>query len=275
MTLRQALDYGKAQLRDEKFTDADTDAWILLEYVTGITRSQYFLKMNEELSVEMWETYQQVIEQRKSHIPVQHITESQVFMGLEFFVNKDVLIPRQDTETLVEEAVKVLEDDMDVLDMCTGSGCIIISLAKMKRIRGTGVDLSKQALDVAKKNGKKLEADITWMESDLFEKVMGTYDFIISNPPYIKTSVIQSLQKEVQEHDPYMALDGRDDGLYFYRKIIQESPKFLKNPGYLYFEIGHDQGNAVKEMMEKAGFQNVCVKKDLAGLDRVVYGAYN
>lgn len=275
MTLRQALDYGKAQLRDEKFTDADTDAWILLEYVTSITRSQYFLKMNEELSVEMWETYQQVIEQRKSHIPVQHITESQVFMGLEFFVNKDVLIPRQDTETLVEEAVKVLEDDMDVLDMCTGSGCIIISLAKMKQIRGTGVDLSKQALDVAKKNGKKLEADITWMESDLFEKVMGTYDFIISNPPYIKTSVIQSLQKEVQEHDPYMALDGRDDGLYFYRKIIQESPNFLKNPGYLYFEIGHDQGNAVKEMMEKAGFQNVCVKKDLAGLDRVVYGAYN
>lgn len=275
MTLRQALEYGKKELWDENLPDADTDAWILLEYVTGINRSQYFLKIEESLSDEMWETYQQVIRQRKSHIPVQHITERQEFMGFEFFVNKDVLVPRQDTETLVEEALKVLKDGMDVLDMCTGSGCIILSLAKMKQICGTGVDLSEKALCVARKNGEKLKADVVWVESDLFENVTGKYDFIISNPPYIKTSVIQSLQKEVQEYDPYMALDGKEDGLYFYRKIIQDSPRFLKKHGYLYFEIGHDQGNDVKEMMEKAGFQNVDVKKDLAGLDRVVCGAYN
>lgn len=275
MTLQEANKYGEELLQQAGITDATIDAWYLLEYVTGINRAMYFLNMQKQLSEAEMEQYQAYLEQRKNHIPLQHITGVQEFMGMNFAVNEHVLIPRQDTEVLVEEALKVLQPEMQVLDMCTGSGCIIISLSKMGKIEGTGVDISVEALDVAKKNNANLDAGVTWIQSDLFENVEERYDMIVSNPPYIRTAVIEALKEEVKFHDPYIALDGKEDGLYFYRKIVEESTKYLKDNGMLYFEIGHDQGQDVKNLMEEAGFSEVLIKKDLAGLDRVVFGRYN
>ena len=276
MTLQQAYTYGKNRLTEAGIEDADTDAWLLLEYVTKISRATYFLEVNRGISREDEEKYKAYIEKRVSHIPLQHITGTQEFMGMEFYVNEHVLVPRQDTEVLVEEVQKVLETGMDVLDMCTGSGCIAISLAKSgKEANVHGIDISTQALELAEKNCKKLEADVNLIQSDLFEKVDGKYDIIVSNPPYICTSEIEKLKEEVKCHDPYIALDGKEDGLYFYRKIVASSGQYLKENGRLYFEIGYDQADAVKLLMEDAGFTQIAVKKDLAGLDRVVFGIYN
>lgn len=273
MTLREAYEYGQKRLEAAEIDDAIIDAWYLLEFVTGISRAMYFLRMNENMTADQEVQYKEYLETRANHIPLQHITGVQEFMGLEFCVNEHVLVPRQDTEVLVESVLEILTLGMEVLDMCTGSGCIIISLAKLgKAVKATGVDISEEALKVAKKNVEKLEAEVTLLHSDLFENVEGKYDVIVSNPPYICTSVIEELKEEVKFHDPFLALDGKEDGLFFYRKIVDESLKYLKPSGKLYFEIGHDQGEDVKQLMENAGFFNVTVKKDLAGLDRVVYG---
>ena len=197
-------------------------------------------------------------------------------MGYPFYVDEHVLIPRQDTETLAEEALKVLKPGMQVLDLCTGSGCILISLMKMcEGLYGTGSDISEEALEVARKNACRLEVNATFIRSSLFEHISGRYDLIVSNPPYIRTSVIQELQEEVRLHDPFIALDGKEDGLYFYREIIKAGGGYLKPGGYLMFEIGYDQGTEVASLMEKHGYRNIMVKKDLEGLDRVVSGMYN
>lgn len=277
MTLREAYEYGREQLNHAGIEDADLDAWYLLEYVTGITRTMYYVKMQDTLLQEQETQYRNYIETRATHIPLQHITGVQEFMGLEFLVNEHVLVPRQDTEVLVESALEVLGPGMKVLDMCTGSGCILISLLKHGKIKGEaiGVDISEEALKVAAKNAEKLGVEVKLIKSDLFENVDGQYDVIVSNPPYIRTAVIEELKEEVKCHDPFIALDGKEDGLYFYRRIVEESVKFLKDGGRLFFEIGHDQGEDVKKMMEQAGFVSVTVKKDLAGLDRVVFGQYN
>ena len=276
MNLGEAFEFGKNQLVIAGIEDASVDAWYLLEFVTGYDRMMYFLKVQEPLSKEQEEQYREYISVRKSHIPLQHITGVQEFMGLELCVNEHVLVPRQDTEVLVESVLKVLEPGMSVLDMCTGSGCILISLLKMcEGVSGTGVDISEDALEVAIKNRDKIGVDASLLQSDLFENVTGKFDVIVSNPPYIRTSVIEELEEEVKLHDPFIALDGKEDGLYFYRKIVESSPAYLKKGGKLYFEIGHDQGEDVKNLMENAGFSRVSVKKDLAGLDRVVFGEYN
>lgn len=276
MTLREAYEYGQEQLKQVGIEDATVDAWYLLEFVTGLSRAVYFLKMQEEMDTEQEKQYCEFIEVRKKHIPLQHITGVQEFMGLEYDVNEHVLVPRQDTEVLVESVLEILKPGMSVLDMCTGSGCILISLMKFRDgIEGTGVDISEEALAVAIKNASKLDASCEFLKSDLFEKVVGQYDVIVSNPPYIRTAVIEELHEEVKFHDPFLALDGKEDGLHFYRKIVENSPRFLKPDGKLYFEIGHDQGEDVKTLMENAGFSGVTVKKDLAGLDRVVFGRYN
>lgn len=276
MTFKEAYEFGQKELHMAEIEDAGVDAWYLLEYATGISRAMYFMKMMDKLTAEQEENYRKYIETRKSHIPLQHITGVQEFMGLEFCVNEHVLIPRQDTEVLVETVLKEVKPGANVLDMCVGSGCIIISIVKLgKDIAGTGVDISEEALKVAAKNSDKLEVDIKLIHSDLFENVEGLYDVIVSNPPYIRTEVIEELKEEVKFHDPFLALDGKEDGLYFYRKIVDESRKFLKQGGKLYFEIGHDQGRDVTILMEQAGFTDVTVKKDLAGLDRVVFGEYN
>ncbi|MBP3664630.1 MAG: peptide chain release factor N(5)-glutamine methyltransferase [Tyzzerella sp.] len=278
MTLREAYEYGQKQLQLAGIVDADLDAWYLLEFVTGISRTMYYLKMQESVSEEHEVLYRKYIETRATHIPLQHITGVQEFMGLEFLVNQHVLVPRQDTEVLVESVLEVLKPDMRVLDICTGSGCILISLMKLhgtSTICGVGVDISKEALKVAQANGERIGVKADFIQSDLFENVDGRYDVIVSNPPYIRTAVIEELKEEVKCHDPFIALDGKEDGLYFYRKIVEESGRYLKAGGKLYFEIGHDQGEDVKNLMEQAGFTGVTVKKDLAGLDRVVFGSYN
>ena len=279
MTLEEAYRLGSSTLNEAGILDAETDAWILLEHVTGVSRAKYYVNPRQVLSKEEEELYLSYVEKRKKRIPVQHLTGVQEFMGLEFIVNEHVLIPRQDTEVLVETVWEDLEPGMRVLDMCTGSGCILISLMKRMQtvsgedgITGVGVDLSHQALQVAEKNASKQKVGAVFVESDLFDNVEGTYNMIVSNPPYIRTAVIQELQEEVKLHDPYGALDGKEDGLFFYREIIKKSKKYLKKGGRLYFEIGDDQGEDVKKLMEEAGFSKVTVKKDLAGLDRVVFG---
>ena len=278
MTLKEAYEYGQEQLKKAEIDDATLDAWYLLEYATGISRAKYFMDMNNVLSDEQEKQYCGYIAIRAKHTPLQHITGVQEFMGLEFDVNEHVLVPRQDTEVLVESVLGVLQPGMEVLDMCTGSGCILISLLKLCRfedISGVGVDISEEALKVAMQNAEKLGVNVRFWQSDLFAEVEESYDVIVSNPPYIRTAVIEELKEEVKFHDPFLALDGREDGLYFYRRIIEESPNYLKKNGTLYFEIGHDQGEDVSKLMRDAGFTCVTVKKDLAGLDRVVFGVYS
>lgn len=276
MNLHEAYEYGKDTLLSVGIDDAATDAWYLLEAATGVSRQKYFLNPQTEIGREQEECYLLSIEKRAIRIPLQHITGKQEFMGFSFRVNEHVLIPRQDTESLVESVLDVLRPGMEILDMCTGSGCILISLLKLTEgISGTGVDISKEALEVAKTNAENLNVDARFVQSDLFENIAGSYDVIISNPPYIRTEVIKELQDEVRLYDPFIALDGKEDGLYFYRKIITDCRDFLKPGGKVYFEIGHDQGDDVKALMAEAGFTGVTVKKDLAGLDRVVFGVYN
>ncbi len=285
LELQKIYKEGADILAKAGIEEAIIDAWYLLEFVTGISRASYFGNPFREINEKDATQYFSYIEERSRRIPLQHITGSQEFMGYVFKVNEHVLIPRQDTECLVEEALENVKADMKILDMCTGSGCILISLLKMakerKRIEGlsgTAVDVSEDALNVAKENAEVLETEVTFILSNLFENVKKTaekYDMIVSNPPYIRTKVIEELQDEVRLHDPFIALDGKDDGLHFYRRIIEESTDYLKTGGILLFEIGHDQGRDVSKLMEEAGYVNVTVKKDLAGLDRVVVGMYN
>ena len=232
--------------------------------------------MNTKAEVEdaKYQMYLACIEKRSKRIPLSHITNSRDFYGYTFFVNENVLIPRQETEVLVEEALKVCKGKR-VLDLCTGSGCIIISLAKEGNLKeAVGVDISKQALEVATKNAVDLEAEVLFLHSDLFEQVEGTFDVIVSNPPYIPTLEIEELMPEVRLHEPMLALDGTADGLAFYRKIINEAKRYLNKGGSVLFEIGHDQGDAVKNLFLEAEFEDVTVIQDLTGRDRVVTARY-
>ena len=281
LTLKQLYKVGTVKLAEEGIEEFSLDAWYLLEYVTGVSKAMYFVEPERAVSEEDADRYIDCIRQRAAHIPLQHITGEQEFMGYPFYVNEHVLIPRQDTETLVEEAIRVMRPKMKILDMCTGSGCIVLSILKMCRekyymteLQGIGADVSEEALKVARENGRRLEVPVTWIQSDLFAKIPEEekYDVIVSNPPYIETAVIDTLQEEVRLHDPYIALDGKEDGLYFYRRIISEAGKYLKPQGKLMFEIGCDQAKTVEELMKNAGYEQITVKKDLAGLDRVVYG---
>lgn len=281
LTLKQLYKVGTVKLAEEGIEEFSVDAWYLLEYVTGVSKAMYFAEPELAVSEENADRYIDCIRRRAAHIPLQHITGEQEFMGYPFCVNEHVLIPRQDTEILVEEAIQVMRPKMKVLDMCTGSGCIVLSILKMCRekyymtdLQGIGADVSEEALKVARENGRRLGVPVTWIQSDLFAKIPEEekYDVIVSNPPYIETAVIDTLQEEVRLHDPYIALDGKEDGLYFYRRIISEAGKYLKTQGKLMFEIGCDQAEAVEELMKNAGYEQITVKKDLAGLDRVVYG---
>lgn len=281
MTLRQAYEEGIERLKEAGIEEAGLDAWYLLEYVTGINRATYFADSNQEMKDSHRATYQTLISERETRIPLQHLTGVQEFMGLEFRVNEHVLIPRQDTEILVETALEKIntKKPLRVLDMCTGSGCILLSVLSYGRkkceITGVGVDVSDKALQVAKENARILQVDAEWIESDLYSGVSEKFDMILSNPPYIPSAVIKTLQPEVREHDPLLALDGKEDGLYFYRKIIEESRNYLQPGGWLIFEIGAEQGEAVSSYLKQNGFVQVAVKKDLTGLDRVVCGVYD
>lgn len=270
MTLFELFSEGKKTLC-EVTHEYETDAWLLLEKVTGLTRFHYLTYPDTEIDETSVMEYRAMLSKRAKHIPLQHIIGTQEFMGFEFMVNEHVLIPRQDTECLIEEALKRLKPGDTVLDMCTGSGCIIISIAKnVKLFKAVGVDVSAKALEVAKVNAAGNEAGVSFIESNLFENVdKEQYDMIISNPPYIESSVIEGLMPEVRDHEPRLALDGGMDGLIFYRRIIDEAREYLKPGGYLLFEIGHNQREAVCKLFSEAGYEDISAVCDLAGLDRV------
>lgn len=275
MTLRECLLYGKNYLHSHNIADSDIDAWLLLEYTAKIDRNYYFMHQFEEISNILADEYKILLVRRSEHVPLQYLTNEQEFMGFKFKVNENVLIPRQDTEILVDEAVNRLKPSMRVLDMCTGSGCIAVSLKRLVRdIEVTAADISSKALAVAIENAELNSADIEFIQSDLFENVRGKFDIIVSNPPYIPSETVDLLMEEVREHEPRLALDGMSDGLYFYRLIVRESTRFLEDNGFLMLEIGHDQREAVINIMKEAGFKAVTGIKDLAGLDRVVIGSY-
>ena len=273
MTYKQAIDWGSAALEQAGVADAKLDAWLLLETVCKINLTFYYSHMEDSLTLEQQSEYEIAVRKRAERIPLQYITGEQEFMGLNFKVNSNVLIPRQDTETLVEEALKICQPGMRVLDLGTGSGCVIISLMKNAYgMTATGSDISKQALLVAKENGKLHEVDIDWVRSNLYENISGRFDLIVSNPPYIAQEDILNLMPEVRDFEPVGALDGGEDGLHFYRQIIAQSKDYLNQDGYLYLEIGYDQGPAVTNMMCAAGYREVSVIKDLAHHERVVKG---
>ncbi len=272
---------GKELLTQAEIEEAALDARLLLEAVCKTNRHDLLVHGDRQVEARQEEKYRDWIRHRAEHIPLQYITGVQEFMGLEFTVNKHVLIPRQDTEILVEEILRDLHDGSRILDMCTGSGCILISLLNYSNdCQGVGVDISPEALGVARENaarilsGKQDDTRIVFMESNLFEKVEGSFDIMVSNPPYIRSGVIPTLMKEVRLHEPLLALDGAEDGLFFYREIVRQGKQHLMSGGKLFFEIGYDQGEAVKELMETEGFLDVEVVKDFAGLNRVVYGRY-
>jgi release factor glutamine methyltransferase len=231
------------------------------------------MHMDEDLLEEQVSEYENTLKKRAEHVPLQYIVGETEFMGLKFKVNSNVLIPRQDTETLVEEALKVVKPGMKVLDLCTGSGCIIISiLHNVSEVEGYAIDISKQALLVAKENAKLNEVQVMFERSDLFDNVTGTFDVIVSNPPYIRTEEIAKLMPEVSHFEPIEALDGKEDGLYFYRRIIEQCREYLNPQGKILFEIGYDQGEEVSSLLREAGFYGVQIIKDLAHNDRVVCG---
>lgn len=272
ITIRELYRQGYEKLAECDIEDAKIDAKLLLEFALNMTSSEYHMSYDKEVSNDMCANYLTLIEQRATHYPLQYITGTQEFMGIEFMVNEHVLIPRWETEMLVEEVLKECDKFSKVLDMCTGSGCIITSIKKLANVyRAVGVDISKDAINVGIYNALKNEVDIEFIESDLFENVKGKYDIIVSNPPYIKTKVIEGLMPEVRRFEPMIALDGSEDGLHFYRRIIQEAPKFLKDNGLIFFEIGHDQGKDVAMLLARNDeFKEIQVIKDYAGNSRIV-----
>ena len=348
------LNYGKKILKNAGIVEADLDAWYLFGQIFGISRAQYFLCARENIAgntaqkmaaqeqtgnslesknaldcVELWlkeklSAYENTLEKRASRVPLQQILGQQEFMGLTFFVNEHVLIPRQDTETLVELVLNEQKDkNVSILDMCTGSGCIAVSLKKLGGYTCVeGADISEEALKVAKRNSEEIlensdvnndavssrteqiqnctnltnnqnkqdnsedsmvsevrtvpQTGVTFRRSDMFSAFPETerFNVIVSNPPYIPSAVIEELEPEVRDHEPRGALDGTADGLYFYRILAEECAKHLTPGGHVYFEIGYDQGMAVKELLDNHGFKDTRVIQDLAGKDRVVCGAW-
>lgn len=272
MTLADVLRMGEKRLSHAGIEEAALNSWYLFAHCFHMDRGHFFLHSEDIAEEKTVQYYEHLLGQREKRIPLEYITNETEFMGLPFYVDENVLIPRQDTECLVEEVLKVSQGK-EILDLCTGSGCIGISLAVLGKCKSvTLADISAAALAVAKRNADQNRAKIKVLQSDLFEKVSGRFDIIVSNPPYIRTEEIGTLMPEVRDYEPHLALDGREDGLSFYRSIITESGCFLNPEGMLYFEIGCNQGEAVSRLMREAGFSDVIIKKDLAGLDRIVQG---
>lgn len=280
MTAQEWLREACAALENAGIADADSDAWLIFSHVTGMSRMMYTLERDRCLSEEERGCLADMLEKRKQHIPVQQLTKEAWFMGYPFFVDENVLIPRMDTEILVEAVLTRLgripekkAGERRILDMCTGSGCILLSLLKeTKGLLGTGADISDKALRVARENAARLECEAQFIRSDMWENIEDTYEVIVSNPPYIVTKVIPTLDAEVRDHEPVLALDGGEDGLDFYRRIIADAWRFLVPGGLLAFEIGYDQGQALTELLHHAGYKDIEILKDLAGLDRVALG---
>lgn len=270
LTLKEALAKAVDKLQQMEVPDADIDAWYLLSYVTGLDRAAFFLHGEEPMAEPDMIRYCDLVTKRGERIPLQHLTGEQEFMGLDFHVNEHVLIPRQDTECLVERVLPYV-DGKRVLDVCTGSGCIAIAIAKLgKPFIVHGVDISEEALAVARQNATELNASVELFAGDLMTRMDGQYDVIVSNPPYIPPSVIEGLMPEVRLHEPMLALDGGQDGLEFYRRIAGHAVTRLAPNGRLFLEIGCEQAAAVAEILQKQGYREVQVFQDLAGKDRIV-----
>lgn len=275
MKYRELYEFGCLCLKAADISEYKLDARLLLEFVCKTTRNDMFVNADKEVEPAPEKEYKELLEKRAAHIPLQHLTGTQGFMGLDFIVGPEVLIPRQDTETLVETVLKELHDGMSILDMCTGSGCILLSLLKYSNgCMGTGADISAKALETAAKNAEALSLKATFTESDLFSNISGKFDILVSNPPYIRTCEIETLMPEVKDYDPYIALDGHENGLYFYEKIIKDAPQHLVWGALVAFEIGNDQGKEVSKLLSDNGYSEVEVIKDLCGNDRVVKGYF-
>lgn len=282
-TIEELLLLGKNKLEQSGNEYAKYERKVLLEEVLGMNYMHMIMNADQEVSKADEQRYMEYIERRCEHYPLQYLLGVAHFMDYTFKVNEHVLIPRNDTEILVETANQVLSlikekyhnntNTIKVLDLCCGSGCIGISLKLYHNDISLFLsDYSNQALEVTKENLKKYALDANVMQGDLFENVTEAVDVIVSNPPYIERDVIDTLMPEVREFEPMMALDGGIDGLDFYRRIIKDSIEKLNLNGYLMFEIGYNQAELVSELMREQGFVDICVEKDYAGLDRVVYG---
>lgn len=283
-TLRQLLKEGEKKLAENGIENSTMEARYLLEYICDFNWAQYLMQADTEADPQEEYRYWKAVNQRCTHYPLQYIIGMAGFMDLEFMVNDSVLIPRQDTEVLVETVLEKADiAGGRLLDMCTGSGCILISLLTHGKYgQGVGVDISKDALDTARMNGifnmdywmkdGRTKENLTWILSNLFENVEGEFDVIVSNPPYIPGHVIDTLMPEVRDFEPRLALEGADEGLEFYKKITEEAVHRLKSEGWLFYEIGCEQGEAVTQILKDKGFKEIHTVKDLAGLDRVVYG---
>lgn len=257
------------------------DVEILLQKALGgVDRLYIHLNLSEELEIEQEEIFLRLIEERLKGRPIAYIVNNREFMGLDFYVKEGVLIPRPDTEILVEEIIELCKDkdDLDILDIGTGSGAITVSLAKyIEKSRLTSLDISEIALEIAKKNAKSngVIDKINFIKSDLFQQIVGTnlkFDIIVSNPPYIRKRDIDELHTQVKDYEPYNALEGGIDGLDFYRNITEQSKNYLKPGGILAYEVGHDQAEEVVKIMQNNGYNKIYIKKDLQGIDRVVIG---
>ena len=274
MTIKQAITKGMIMLKSNNVESPKLKARLLLQYVLDKPRQYIIVYDNKEIDKQQQWQYFVNIEKLTKGIPLQHITHRQEFMKMDFFVDENVLIPRSDTEILVEEVIKIAQkyNSPRILDLCTGSGAIAISLKKfVPNADITAVDISEKALEIAQKNAEKLEAKINFVKSDLFDKLDNKkFDIIVSNPPYIRKDVIKTLTKEVQK-EPKIALDGGYDGLDFYRKITHQSEEYLKFNGYLCFEIGYDQKkDVIKIINDEKKFTGTYSKKDLCDNDRII-----
>ena len=273
MTLRELYLKGKRELTAAGKDEAEPEARLLLMHACNIDKNTFFMQPEKLVTTEAHRKYDEYLQLRKQSMPLQYILGTQGFMGMELKVTPDVLIPRQDTEVLLEQVLADGVKDMSVLDLCTGSGCILLGLMKNESgIKGTGADVSDKALKIAKENAKLQGISADWVLSDLYASVSGKFDVITSNPPYIRTSEIDLLMPEVGKYEPRGALDGGADGLDYYRKIVKDAPKYLNAGGRLYLEIGSEQGEAVKTLLEENGFSGVRIIRDYARLDRVVTG---
>ena len=276
MTIKQAMEKGAIELKVGNVETPKLKSRLLMQYILKETRQYIIVHDTKQLTERQEKNYFLSIKKIKSGIPIEYITHQKEFMKLNFFVNENVLIPRQDTEILVEEVIKIAKKirAKKILDLCTGSGAIAVSLAKyLPESEITAIDISHKAIQMAKRNAifHKIENRITFLESNLFENLPDQkYDIIVSNPPYVKRDIIKKLDKQVQK-EPYIALDGGYDGLDFYRKIIKQAYEFLKFNGYLCLEIGFDQKEEVTELIKNEGqYSKVYCKKDLCDNDRVI-----